>query len=286
MIQKVIEIDRRYRSSWDVRAIAHVVKISHGTVADILREARGPRPKLPKHPHVGRTRFIDRDVMWSSDFTDLPGKRHLLRTLDETSRFRVGWDVLASETAEAVLRHGEDILRRIGHVPLVWKYDHGSQFTSHSFQGFLEYYEIVPFPIPPRAPWVNGRTERDNQEIQNWLIPVWEKELSDAELEKEVDDGMLMLNYIKPRMVLGYQTSAQVYFAKESPVEEGGREYWLDQLQQIKDRLWPMSGERLQRKAVRMWLQQMGVYEEWEEIPKDAVTGKTVNRSPDKDVAF
>lgn len=286
MIQKVIEIDRRYRSSWDVRAIAHVVRISPTTVADILRDVRGPRPQLAKHPHQGRTRFIGRDVMWSSDFMDLPGGRHLLRTLDETSRFRLGWDVLAAETATATVRHGEDLLRRMGHVPLVWKYDHGSQFTSHAFQGFLSYYQIVPFPIPPQAPWVNGRTERDNREIENWLIPVWEKGLSDAELERDVDEGMWMLNYIKPRMVLEYQTSAQVYFAKESPVEEGIREYALDQLQQIKDRLWPMSGERLQRKAVRMWLQQMGVYEEWEEIPKDAVTGKTVNRSPDEDVAF
>jgi len=293
VIQKVIEIDQRYRSSWDVRAIAHVVHISPTTVADILREVRGPRPRLAKHPHRGRTCFIDRDVMWSSDFMDLlgrqgdlPGKRYLLKTLDETSRFRVGWEVLPAETAQAVVRHAEDLLRRAGHAPLVWKYDHGSQFTSDAFQGFLTYHQIVPFPIPPRAPWVNGRTERDNQEIQNWLIPVWDKGLSDVELERDVDEGMWMLNYIKPRMVLGYQTSAQVYFAKESMIEEGGREWLLDQLRQIKDMLWPMSGERLQRKAVRMWLQQMGFYEEWEEIPKDAVTGETVNRSPDEDVAF
>ena len=135
-------------------------------------------------------------------------------------------------------------------------------------------------------PGSTARTERDNKEIQNWLIPVWDKGLSDAELEREVDEGMLMLNYIKPRMVLGYQTSAQVYFTKESMVEDADRDWLLDQLQQIKDRLWPMSGERLQRKAVRMWLQQMGFYEEWEEIPEDAATGETVNRSPDEDVAF
>jgi hypothetical protein len=168
----------------------------------------------------------------------------------------------------------------------VWKYDHGTAFTSELFQAFLEDHQIVPFPIAPRAPWMNGRTERDHQEIQRWLVPVWDQKLSDATLDKEIDDGMLMLNYIKPRMVLGYQTSAQVHFQKESPIEEGGRTYWLDQLQHIKDRLWPMSGERLQRKAVRMWLQQMGVYEEWEEIPEDAVTGESVNRSSDKNVAF
>jgi transposase InsO family protein len=300
VIQKVIEIDQRYRSSWDVRAIAHVVHISPTTVAGILREVRGPRPQRAKHPHRGRTCFIDRDVMWSSDFLNLPerqaglpdrqaglsSKRYLLKTLDETSRFRLGWEVLPAETAEATVRHAEDLLRRAGHAPLVWKYDHGSQFTSDAFQGFLKYHQIVPFPIPPRAPWANGRTERDNQEIQNWLIPVWDKGLSDTELERDVDEGMGMLNFIKPRMVLGYQTSAQVYFGKESMVEDADRDWLLDQLQQIKDRLWPMSGERLQRKAVRMWLQQMGFYEEWEEIPEDAVTGETVNRSPDKNVAF
>ena len=293
MIQKILDIDKNYRSSWDVRAIAHVVKVSPTTVADILRNVRGPRPQLAKHPHRGRTCFIDRDVMWSSDFTglpdgptDRPGKRYLLRTLDETSRFRVGWEVLRDETAEAVVGHAVDLLRRVGHAPLVWKYDHGSQFTCDAFQAFLAFYQIVPFPIPPRAPWVNGRTERDNREIQNWLISVWDKGLSDADLERDVDEGMWMLNYIKPRMVLDYQTSAQVYFRKESMVEDADRDWLLDQLQQIKDRLWPMSGERLQRKAVRMWLQQMGFYEEWEEIPKDAVTGESVNRTSDKDVAF
>lgn len=293
--QKVIALDERYRSSWDCRAMAHVVGIGHTTVAKILKEHRGPRPTLAEAPHVCRTRFIDRDVMWSSDFMDLPirgsnhpkgEKRKLLKTLDETSRFRLSWDIVPSENALAVLHHADSLVHRMGCVPLVWKYDHGTGFTSELFQAFLEHHEIVPFPIAPRAPWMNGRVERDHQEIQRWLIPVWDKRLPDAPLDKEIDEGMLMLNYIKPRMVLGYETSAQVYFHKESPIEEGGRTYWLDQLQQIKDMLWPMSGERLQRKAVRMWLQKMGVYEEWIEIPKGAKAIQDVNRSSNKNVAF
>ena len=43
--EKVLALDRRYRSTWDAHAIAHVVKLSHTTVAKILREFRGPRPK-------------------------------------------------------------------------------------------------------------------------------------------------------------------------------------------------------------------------------------------------
>lgn len=290
--QKVIHLDERYRSSWDVRAIAQVVGMGHTTVAKILKEHRGPRPTLREAPHVRRTRFTGRDVMWSSDFTELPGrskndtkgeKQKLLKTLDETSRFRLGWDITASEQSLAVVNHAESLVRRMGRVPLVWKYDHGSAFTSEVFQGLLDHYGIVPFPIPPRAPWVNGRTERDHQDIKRWLIPVWDLGLSDEQLDKEIDEGMLMLNYIKPRAVLGYQTSAQAYFHSQSPIEDGGRDYALDQLRQIKERLWPMTGERLQRKAVRMWLEQMGVYEEWTEVPRDA---KTVNRSIDSNVAF
>jgi hypothetical protein len=65
--------------------------------------------------------------------------------------------------------------------------------------------------------------------------------------------------------------------------------YWSfrnSSLSSVSNKRWaPMSEERLQRKAVRMWLQKMGFYEEWEEIPKDAVTGETVNRFSEKDVA-
>ncbi|MBI3317297.1 MAG: hypothetical protein HYZ85_04765, partial [Candidatus Omnitrophica bacterium] len=48
---KVIDLDRRYRSSWDARAIAHTIGgISPQTVAAILKEARGPRPQKSEAP--------------------------------------------------------------------------------------------------------------------------------------------------------------------------------------------------------------------------------------------
>jgi len=59
----VIELDERYRSSWDARSIAHVVGIGHTTVAKILREKRGPRPRRRRLPHDRRTSFLRRDVM-------------------------------------------------------------------------------------------------------------------------------------------------------------------------------------------------------------------------------
>jgi len=258
---KVIELDRSYRSTWDTRAIASVVAISHSSVAKILAEVRGPRPKRKEAPHLRRTRFLGRDVMWATDFTGLPGGRKLLRTLDECSRYRPGWDICL-ETAEDAVRHGEGLIACMGRAPLAWKYDHGSPFTSGLFQEFLRRHRIIGYPTQARAPWTNGRTERDNREIKNWLIPV-KDDVSDAELEKEVNEGMLMLNNIKPRAVLGFKTSADVYFHSKG-VEHLDREDVAKQLEEIKGGLAPLKGEKLHRKAVRELLKKLELYEEWE----------------------
>lgn len=275
---RVIELDKVYRSTWDGRSIASVVGIGHSSAAKILAEVRGPRPKKKAVPHVGRTKFLGRDVMLSSDFTALPGGRKLLRTMDEKSRYRPGWDICL-ETAEAAVKHGEGLIARLGRAPLVWKYDHGSSFTSDAFQAFLRRHRIIGYPTQARAPWTNGRTERDNREIKNWLIPV-KDDVSDAELEREVNEGMLMLNNIKPRAVLGFKTSADVYFHSQG-VEHLDREDVARQLEEIKLGLAPLKGERLHRKAVRELLKKLGLYEEWE-VKREA---ESVNRIAEQNVS-
>lgn len=269
---KVVELDKRYRSSWDARSIASVVKVSHGSVAKILAEERGLRPKRKEPPHISRTKFLVRDAMWSFDFVELPGGRKLLKTLDEMSRYRPGWNI-CEETAEAVVEHAEGLVACMGRAPLVWKYDHGSAFTSDKFHEFLNRHSIIAYPTQRRAPWTNGRTERDNREINNWLIPV-EEEVSDAELEKEVREGLLMLNNIKPRAVLGFKTSADVYFHSVG-VEKLDRQEVARQLEEIKRGLAPLKGEKLHRRAVRELLKKLGLYEEWEVKRK----AESVNRT-------
>jgi transposase InsO family protein len=284
--QKVIELDRRYRSSWDARSIAHTLGgISHASVNRILQDERGPRPKRAKRSHDRRTRFLRRDVMWSTDFVELWKGVWLIKTMDEMSRYRLGWTLVRVQSSAELLRHAQDIVRRMGRAPLVWKYDHGSPFTSRRFQEFLAEHKILPFPIPPRAPWANGRVERDHQEIQNWLIPLQGLELSGEQMENEVQEGMFQLNFIKPRWVLGYKTSAAVYFNTDG-IEEMDREHLRLNLEDILCQLgWTgwRKNERLHRKAVRKLLQNWGLYEEWEEIPKGA---ETVNRSGNENVSI
>jgi len=283
--QRVIELDRRYRSTWDVRSVANIIGIGHNSVARILREARGPRPKKAERPHNGRTSFARRDVMWSSDFKDLPGGWKLLKTLDEMSRYKIGWDILDSESAEVLVKHARELVESMGRTPLVWKFDNGGAFKSEAFQAFLKEQSIIPFPIPPRAPWVNGRTERDNQEVANWLLPLEGREITREKLQRDLDEGMLMLNYVKPRAVLGYRKSADVYFNTPG-VEEMDREWLKLDVDGAKCELkWDFGKENwnIHRKAVRAVLKKWMLLEEWEEIPKEV---RIVNRSEQKNVSL
>lgn len=284
--KRVIELDRRYRSSWDVRAIAHTIGgISHQTVAAILKEIRGPRPRRSEMPHIKRTRFFFRDAMWSSDFVHLPDGRLLLKTQDEASRYRLGWNPSPTETAEAVVAHAESIVQRMGRVPLIWKYDHGSGFTSDLFGDFLESKKIIPYPTHPRSPWTNGRVERDHQEILNWLLAVEGLGLTLEQWDREIDEGMLTLNFIKPRAVLEFKVSANVYFNMRGLDDwsETDRLHFCMNVEDLKTQITMRNKESIHRKAVRIALQEWKLYEEWEIKPKEA---GSVNRSEIKNVAF
>ncbi|MDD5630340.1 MAG: transposase family protein, partial [Elusimicrobia bacterium] len=210
-----------------------------------------------------RTKFMRRDVMWSSDFMELPDKSKLLKTLDEMSRYRLGWELVKSESAQDLVVHAWQIIERMGRKPLVWKFDHGSAFMSQAFRAFLADQQIVPYPIPPRAPWVNGRTERDNKEVRNWLIPVEKRQLDAQAWEREIDEGMWMLNFIKPRAVLGFKSSASVYF-EQPAIPEPDRVSFLAELRRLKTESGKsFNSERIHRKAVRRLLQDWKLYEEW-----------------------
>jgi transposase InsO family protein len=299
--RRVIELDRRHRSAWDARAIAHVIGISASTVAKILREFRGPRPKRAKQPHTRRTRFIKRDVMWSSDFVRLGWGWLLLRTIDEMSGYRLGWELCRGETAAVVLAHARSIAERMGRVPLTWKYDHGSAFTSKAFQRFLEEHNIVPYPTQPYAPWTNGRVERDHQDVHTWLIPLTlasaGKEPAREVLDREIDEGMLMFNYVKPRAVHGFRKSAEVYFGKEAEldVDKKMRTRLAECICDVAFALGSegcgrkkrRSQEQMHRRTVRLALQKLGLYYEWDvAAPKGPPAAGVVNRTGASDVAF
>lgn len=299
--ERILVLDRRYRSTWDAHAIAYIVGLSATTVAKVLREFRGPRPKRAKQPHTRRTRFKRRDVMWSSDFVELLWGWKLIKTIDEMTGYRLGWDLCRGETADAAVRHARSIVERMGRAPLVWKYDHGSAFTSDAFQDFLAKHRIVPYPTQRRAPWTNGRAERDHQDILAWMIAFEGKpEPPRPEIQREIDEGMLSFNFIKPRASLGFRKSAQVYFSEDAAlcVDEEMRDRLAadichaalqlgatDTSDRSHDGKRPR--ERLHRKSVRIALQELGLYEEWDvAAQKGPSEAESVNRTANQNVSF
>jgi transposase InsO family protein len=291
MRRKVVELDRRYRSTWDARTIAHVLGLGKTTVAKILREFRGPRPKRRKAPHTRRTRFLRRDVMWSSDFMRLGWGWLLLTTIDEMSGCVLGWTLVRSENAAEAIEHALSIIARLGRAPLVWKYDHGSAFMSAIFQGLLAARKILPYPIAPRSPWVNGRKERHHQEVHQWLIPLAGAELSRLEIENEIDEDVMVRNYVKPRACLGFRRSAEVYHDEAAAIDAKddvrGRlaQAVIDEKAALgaedPEEVYAItgSGERKQRRAIRNALEKLGLYEEWDTAPLGPSETRTVNRS-------
>ncbi len=299
MKDRIIALDRRYRSTWDAHAIAHVVGLSATTVAKILRELRGPRPKRAKMPHTRRTKFLKRDVMWSSDFVRLGWGWLLMRTIDEMSGFRLGWDLCRGETAEAAVAHARSIIQRMGRMPLVWKYDHGSAFTSKAFQDMLDGLRIVAYPTQPHAPWTNGRVERDHQDVHAWLIPLIAagEEPSRQVLEADIDEGMLTFNYVKPRAVHEFRKSAEVYFDEKAAlvIDEGMRDRLHSVIFEIAmslgaedaEKMKRRTREQLHRKTVRLALQRLGLYEEWDVAARKGPSELAgVNRTEAANVSF
>lgn len=207
-----------------------------------------------------------------SDYTDLPDGSKLLKTLYEMSLNKLAWDIVANENAADLVSHVRKLVGTLGRAPLVWKYDNGSAFKSDAFQAFLAEHKIIPFPIPPRAPWVNGRTERDNQEIQNWLLPLQGRAVSREELERELNEGILMLNCIKPRAVLGFKRSTEVY-QNCLGVADMEREHLALDLYCTKQGM-ALDCEKvswaIHRRAVRAVLKKWMLLEEWEEEPEGA----------------
>jgi len=263
IVEKVKKIDDDFHQTWDSRAIGYVTGISYCTVAKILKAYRGARPKKKEPPHDRRTKFLLRDVMWSSDVTGKRSGHPLLKTIDEKTDYPLGWDVVRSENAEELVAQAEGIIARFGRAPLVWKFDNGPAFKSGVFQRFLEKHHVIPYPTHGYAPWTNGRTERDHQETQRWLLPVDTARLTEEEFLKELNEGMLMLNYVKPRAILGFKTTARAYFEDKGVTEEDRARLW-----EAVDIVRREFVQYNHRKIVRVAMQKAGLYEEWLEIKK------------------
>ena len=227
----------------DVRRLDHVKRRTWGT-ATIYEDYQGLIPRRVIQKTIRQERraanridragaqqyeFCEVGVAFSVDFKKvlIPGR--LIRVQDERSRCMLDRAHRRSWPAEEVTRWVRGVFERTER-PLVVKHDRGTEFDSRVFQDMLQELKIVALPSPGAWPRYNGKHERWNKDIQQWLIPAAQGHLDPDQVLEEVDLAIEDLNEIKPRRKLGWRTPLEVY--KTSPRVKIDREdfyrQWLD----------------------------------------------------------
>jgi transposase InsO family protein len=102
-------------------------------------------------------------AVWAIDHSKPPQPvdgchRQILAVRDLASGMQLAWSAVAGATADEALLVLEMLVRQYG-PPLVLKSDNGSAFISHSFQEWLDDWQITPLFSPIRMPRYNGACE-------------------------------------------------------------------------------------------------------------------------------
>lgn len=216
---KAVEIYLRYKGTWGAETISIALegRLSPGVVRaaikpyrSLWREVRAPREKPPQAPQAP---WLP-NLVWSIDWTEyrLRGRKiFIVVVLDEASRFFLGWRIVervpGTEDVCAVVK---DILARFKGRPLLIKSDRAAVFLSENWEALLAANGMLPHRVRPRSPWEQGIIERSIREVKAWLRAKSPRSVD--EFKACVDEGMLMLNFLKPRGVLAGRTPARAHF--------------------------------------------------------------------------
>jgi putative transposase len=217
---KALEIYLRYKGTWSAETISMALKgkLSAPTIRKVIAPYRCKR-KQSAAPSKANSCDLKTatmpDVVWSVDWTEykVRGKKlFILLFMDEASRFYLGWYVFSSHpTGKDVAECLRDVLARYEARPFIFKSDRARAFLCSEWLGVLAKNNIIHHKIRPHCPQDQGVIERGMREVKQWLRA---NEISNGEeLAACLDEGMFMLNFLKPKMVLEAATPAKVYFS-------------------------------------------------------------------------
>jgi hypothetical protein len=71
---------------------------------------------------------------------------------------------------------------------------------------------VIALPSPARRPQYNGKNERQNQHVQDWLMPLAQAGLTRNEWLNELQQASEDMNELRPRGIFGNRTPMEVYF--------------------------------------------------------------------------
>ncbi|OGR61317.1 MAG: hypothetical protein A2X34_04535, partial [Elusimicrobia bacterium GWC2_51_8] len=214
---KAIEIYLRYKGTWCAETISMALKgmLSATTIRKIIVPHRCMMNftacRTKRESRMLKTAELP-NIVWSVDWTEfkIRGKKFfILLFMDEASRFYLGWYIFnAPPTGNDVTDCLRDILERYEARPFIIKSDRAKVFSCAQWLGLLAENGITAHRIRPHCPQDQGVIERGMREIKTWLRA---NKPACEELSACLDEGMFMLNFLKPKMVLNTATPAAVY---------------------------------------------------------------------------
>lgn len=183
------------------------------SVGTISRVIANLRPKKEPRRKSRRYEIAAPMVMWSEDgtsFKDRGRKRELVVLQDESSRFKLNWDLaVGAADADLVERYLREAFEKYG-APLILKHDGGAAFHDEKVRRLLEEYGVVDLTSPPSYPQFNGKKERSMRDIKGYTRALLEHRIGDS-LEERIAITMADLNHDRPRPVLGGMTAHEVF---------------------------------------------------------------------------
>lgn len=237
----------------DVRKLRHVRRRTWGTetiydkyggviprrvIAETIAEERLDVNRA-RRAAARRYEFAAPDVAWSTDFIHLSGEGRSLRLQDEYSRYVLGFEMLRTWTGAGVARFVSDGFNQAG-APLVFKFDHGSELISEEVHAMLARRQVIELPSPLHWPRFNGKHERTNGAVRQWLLPLktWMKTPSRPVLVDEMRDALVDHNEDRPKQVLGGRTPWEAYRDGERLAIDRVELYlrWTERVDQILNR--------------------------------------------------
>jgi putative transposase len=219
--QKAVEIYLRYKGTWSAETIALALKgqISAQTIRRVInpyRKEAVKSPPLRAEPNSKRQKSPNH--IWSIDWTQykVRGKTfHIVFLIDEAARFCLGWEIFDRVPDKTMMTSFfKETLARYQGRPLLIKSDRAKVFRCDDWKNLLEAHGIVPRLSRPHCPQDQGAIERFIREAKDWLQACAPQDT--AQTTACLDEGMFMLNFLKPKAVLNGKTPASAYLSARS----------------------------------------------------------------------
>lgn len=211
------------------------LKLSRHMIGRIFLEAGIPLQKrAPREgesdPAKNRFEMTRPGELWAVDFKEVwihSEKAHAFFTLDDFSRFCVGFALTEKPTAELAIDTVNAAIQRYGRPERILS-DRGPQFHAWNgvsqFDGFLADFLTDHSVTKANHPFTNGKLEAFNRSVEAELLDV-EEFASLAEAEAKIRSFIVRYNFLRAHMAIGGLVPADRFFGMveeaQKALEEG-----------------------------------------------------------------